>query len=30
MLRAYEVDYAQGYQIGMPAPMLGTAAERAA
>jgi EAL domain-containing protein (putative c-di-GMP-specific phosphodiesterase class I) len=30
MLRAYDVDYAQGFQIGMPAPMLGTAAERAA
>ena len=27
MLRTYEVDYAQGFQIGMPGPLLGTAAE---
>jgi EAL domain-containing protein (putative c-di-GMP-specific phosphodiesterase class I) len=25
MLRAYDVDYAQGYQVGAPAPLLGSA-----
>jgi len=30
MLRAYDVDYAQGFQIGAPAPMRALRAERAA
>ncbi len=30
MLRAYDVDYAQGFQIGMPAPMPAERSERAA